>query len=147
MSPPNLPIFREALGWRQAGRAVAMACVGRGDHRGALETMQADAPRLLEFGVADETAWRAGLSGQDLCGKDRRDPSGHFGMFADECAARRACVLVTDIDSGEQRLVRSDEAANNPLQDLIEALQPYLPLQPKRQWCGSSREFQQYRAD
>jgi xanthine dehydrogenase accessory factor len=30
-------------------------------------------------------------------------------------------VLVTDIDSGEQRLVRSDEAANDPLQDLIEA--------------------------
>ena len=86
MSPTNLPIFREALAWRQAGRAVAMACVvetwgsaprppgsrlavdADGNFSGsasggcveaevisaALETMQADAPRLLEFGVADE---------------------------------------------------------------------------------------------
>jgi hypothetical protein len=29
--------------------------------------------------------------------------------LADECAARRAWVLVTDIDSGEQRVVRPDE--------------------------------------
>jgi xanthine dehydrogenase accessory factor len=42
-------------------------------------------------------------------------------MLADECTARRACVLVTDIDSGEQRVVRADEAANDPLRDLIEA--------------------------
>ena len=94
MSASNLPIFREALAWRQAGRAVAMACVvetwgsaprppgsrlvvdADGNFSGsvsggcveaevitaALETMQADAPRLLEFGVADEMAWRAGLS-------------------------------------------------------------------------------------
>jgi xanthine/CO dehydrogenase XdhC/CoxF family maturation factor len=97
VSPSNLPILREALAWRQAGRAVAMACVvetwgsaprppgsrlvvdGDGNFSGsvsggcvdcveaevigaALEAMQADAPRLLEFGVADETAWRAGLS-------------------------------------------------------------------------------------
>lgn len=94
MSPSNLPIFREALAWRQAGRAVAMACVVETwgsaprppgsrlvvDADGnfsdsvsggcveaevitaALEAMQADAPRLLEFGVADMTACRAGLS-------------------------------------------------------------------------------------
>ncbi len=28
----------------------------------ALDTIEDGAPRLLEFGVADETAWRAGLS-------------------------------------------------------------------------------------
>ena len=147
MSASNLPIFREALAWRQAGRAVAMACVvetwgsaprppgsrlvvdADGNFSGsvsggcveaevisaALETMQADAPRLLEFGVADETAWRAGLS----CGgrvkiyveKVGATQARILEMLADECAARRACVLVTDIDSGEQRLVRPDEAA------------------------------------
>jgi xanthine/CO dehydrogenase XdhC/CoxF family maturation factor len=94
VSASNLSIFREALAWRHAGRAVALACVvetwgsaprppgsrlvvdADGNFSGsvsggcveaevisaALETMQADAPRLLEFGVADETAWRAGLS-------------------------------------------------------------------------------------
>ena len=90
----------------------------------ALETMQADAPRLLEFGVADETAWRAGLS----CGGRVKIYVERVGatqarileMLADECTAQRACVLVTDSDSGEQRLVRADEAANDPLQDLIE---------------------------
>src|ERR1700738_3029715 len=157
VSASNLPIFREALAWRQAGRAVAMASVVEtwgsaprppgsrlvGDADGnfsgsvsggcveaevisaALEAMQADAPRLLEFGVADETAWRAGLS----CGgriKVYVEGGGAsqariLEMLADESAVRRACVLVTDIDSGEQRLVRSDEAANDPLQDLIEA--------------------------
>jgi xanthine dehydrogenase accessory factor len=157
VSASNLPIFREALAWRQAGGAVAMACVvetwgsaprppgsrlvvdADGNFSGsvsggcveaevigaALEAMQADAPRLLEFGVADETAWRAGLS----CGGRVKVYVERVGAMqarlletlSDECAARRACVLVTDIDSGEQRLVRADETTNDPLQDLIEA--------------------------
>ena len=94
MSASNLPIFREALAWRQAGRAVAMASVvetwgsaprppgsrlvvdADGNFSGsvsggcveaevigaAVEVMQANAPRLLEFGVADESAWKVGLS-------------------------------------------------------------------------------------
>jgi hypothetical protein len=114
VSPPNLPIFREALGWRQAGRAVAMACVvetwgsaprapgsrlvvdADGNFSGsvsggcveaevitaALETMQADAPRLLEFGVADETAWRAGLS----CG-------GRVKIYVERIGATQAGIL------------------------------------------------------
>jgi xanthine dehydrogenase accessory factor len=157
VSASNLPIFREAVARRQAGRAVAMACVvetwgsaprppgsrlvvdADGNFSGsvsggcveaeviaaALETMQADALRLLEFGVADETAWRAGLS----CGGRVKIYVERVGAFqarlletlAHQCAARRACVLVTDIDSGEQRVVRADEAANDPLQDFIEA--------------------------
>src|SRR6202048_98086 len=85
VSASNLPIFREALAWRQAGRAVAMACVvetwgsaprppgsrlavdADGNFSGsvsggcieaevigaALEAMQADAPRPVEFGVGE----------------------------------------------------------------------------------------------
>jgi xanthine dehydrogenase accessory factor len=157
VSASNIPILREALAWKQAGRAVAMACVvetwgsaprppgsrlavdADGNFSGsvsggcveaevisaALEVMQANAPRLLEFGIADETAWRAGLS----CGGRIKVYVERVGAtqariletLADECAARRACVLVTDIDSGEQRSVRADEADNDPLQELIEA--------------------------
>jgi xanthine dehydrogenase accessory factor len=157
VSASNLPIIRDALAWRQAGRAVAMACVvetwgsaprppgsrlvvdADGNFSGsvsggcveaevisaALEVMRAGAPRLLEFGVADETAWRAGLT----CGGRIKVYVESVGAsqarlletLADECAARRSCVLVTDIDSGEQRLVGADEAAEDPLQDLIEA--------------------------
>jgi xanthine dehydrogenase accessory factor len=38
-----------------------------------------------------------------------------------ERAARRAAVLVTDLGSGEHRLVREAEAAGDPLADLLEA--------------------------
>jgi xanthine dehydrogenase accessory factor len=37
-----------------------------------------------------------------------------------ERAARRAVVLVTDVASGEQRLVKADDVARDPLQSLIE---------------------------
>ena len=37
-----------------------------------------------------------------------------------ERAARRAAVLVTDVKSGEQRLVKAAEAAKDPLRDAIE---------------------------
>jgi xanthine dehydrogenase accessory factor len=37
-----------------------------------------------------------------------------------ERAARRAVVVVTDIESGEQRLVKADEIARDPLHELIE---------------------------
>jgi xanthine dehydrogenase accessory factor len=38
-----------------------------------------------------------------------------------ERAARRAVVVVTTVDSGEQRLVKAADAAKDPLRDLIEA--------------------------
>jgi len=105
--------------------SVSGGCVEAEVISAALEVMQTGAPRLLEFGVADETAWRAGLS----CGGRVKVYVERVGAMqarfletlTNECAARRACVLVTDIDSGEQRLVRADEAASDPLQDLIEA--------------------------
>jgi xanthine dehydrogenase accessory factor len=37
-----------------------------------------------------------------------------------ERAARRAAVVVTDVASGEQRLVKAADAANDPLKDVIE---------------------------
>jgi xanthine dehydrogenase accessory factor len=37
-----------------------------------------------------------------------------------ERAARRAVVVVTDIESGEQRLVKADDIARDPLNELIE---------------------------
>ena len=37
-----------------------------------------------------------------------------------ECAARRAAVLVTDMTSGTQRLVKATDVAKDPLRELIE---------------------------
>jgi xanthine/CO dehydrogenase XdhC/CoxF family maturation factor len=79
-------ILSKAQEWRQAGLSVAIATVVEtwgsaprpvGSHlvidgagscvevdvvSEAQEVMEDGKPRLLEFGVADETAWRAGLS-------------------------------------------------------------------------------------
>ena len=38
-----------------------------------------------------------------------------------ERAARRACVLVTDIPGGEQRLVKAADLASDPLADVLDA--------------------------
>lgn len=38
-----------------------------------------------------------------------------------ERAARRAAVLVTDLDSADQRLVRHDEIASDPMADVLDA--------------------------
>jgi xanthine dehydrogenase accessory factor len=157
VSAVNLPIFRKALEWRHAGRAVAMAAVIEtwgsapspvGSHLvteeggeflgsvsggcvetdvigAALDVMQTKAPSLLEFGIADETAWRAGLS----CGGRLKVFVEHvgaaeeaeFAVLVDECVARRACVRISDIDPGERRLVRASEAATDRLAELLTA--------------------------
>ncbi|MCI0467677.1 MAG: XdhC family protein [Beijerinckiaceae bacterium] len=156
MSAEDLPLIQEALAWRQAGRAAAMAIVietsgsaprrpgsrlavdSEGNFSGsvsggcveaeviteALEAMRSGRPRLLEFGVEDETAWRAGLSCDGQV-KVYVEPIGDdqaliLEVLLREYAARRACVLVTNTGSGEQRLVQAEDIAKDPLQDLIE---------------------------
>lgn len=42
--------------------SVSGGCVEGSVITEAIEVIEAGAPRILEFGVADETAWRAGLS-------------------------------------------------------------------------------------
>ena len=42
--------------------SVSGGCVEGAVIADALDVIEAGTPRLLEFGVADETAWRAGLS-------------------------------------------------------------------------------------
>jgi len=42
--------------------SVSGGCVEGAVVTEALEVIEGGAPRLLDFGVADETAWRAGLS-------------------------------------------------------------------------------------
>jgi xanthine dehydrogenase accessory factor len=70
---------------------------------------------LLDFGVADETAWRAGLScgGRIRVFVERLDPAGLelLVVLNAERAARRSCVLVTSLDDGEHRLIRADDVS------------------------------------
>jgi len=81
----------------------------------ALDAIETGAPRLLEFGVQDETAWRAGLTcgGRVAVHVERLDAA-HADLVAavgDELAARRACALVTPLEGGERRLARAEKSA------------------------------------
>ena len=77
-------ILKAAEDWRKAGRGVALATVvgsnlvidDQGNFLGsvsggcvegavvteAIDVIESGKPRTLEFGVADETAWKVGLS-------------------------------------------------------------------------------------
>ena len=87
----------------------------------AQEAILAGSRHLLEFGVADETAWRAGLS----CGGRIKvyvrplDPSLIAAIIA-ERAARRPCAVVANLGSGAERLVRLRDLAADPLAAKLE---------------------------
>ena len=82
----------------------------------ALDVIESGKPKTLEFGVADETAWKVGLS----CGGTIRVFVEKVGLKCSldilealntERAARRAAVVVTNQESGAQRLVTQDKIA------------------------------------
>jgi xanthine dehydrogenase accessory factor len=56
----------------------------------------------------------------------------------EECAARRAAILVTDIVSGQQRLVRETDVAAAPLSH---RLQEHLTLRRSGKACARSHSF------
>jgi xanthine dehydrogenase accessory factor len=82
----------------------------------ALDAIATGRGQMLEFGVADETAFRAGLScgGRILIDVRPLDP-GILECLNVERAARRPCAIVTGLGSGAQRLVRAAELAADPL--------------------------------
>ena len=81
----------------------------------ALEAIATGCGQMLEFGVADETAFRAGLSCGGRIRIDLRplDP-GILKALNVERAARRPCAIVTGLGSGAQRFVRAAELAADP---------------------------------
>ncbi|MBN9019685.1 MAG: XdhC family protein [Rhizobiales bacterium] len=101
--------------------SVSGGCVEGEVVNEAADVIATGTPRVLAFGVADETAWGAGLS----CG-------GRIRVFVEKVAwqwdlatlaelnalrrQRRAAILVTDIVTGSTRLVREDEVAGDALE-------------------------------
>jgi len=99
--------------------SVSGGCVEGEVVTAALDVIEDGAPRLLNFGVADEAAWRAGLP----CG-------GCVGVYVqkldvacvklltemnDEHAQRRACALVAPLDGGAPWLLRASDAVDDAL--------------------------------
>ena len=103
--------------------SVSGGCVEGAVVAEAVDVIEAGEPRMLEFGVADETAWRVGLS----CGgrirvyveKVQLMDRAILEALNAERAARRAAVVVTELDSGAQRLVKEAAIAGDPLAEAI----------------------------
>lgn len=87
----------------------------------ASEVIATGKPRILDFGVADDTAWRVGLS----CGGKIRvyveAVDGEIlARLNKERAARSAALVLTNLQTGENRLLREGEVIEA---DLLEPMQ------------------------
>ncbi|PPD45801.1 MAG: XdhC/CoxI family protein [Methylocystis sp.] len=93
--------------------SVSAGCVEGELLTAALEAICDAAPRVLEFGVADETAWRVGLScGGRIAVLVEKIDDARAALLSDvlaESSARRACALVTPLDCGEATLLRDGD--------------------------------------
>jgi xanthine dehydrogenase accessory factor len=110
--------------------SVSAGCIEGEVVTAALEIIADGGPRLLEFGIADETAWRPGLS----CGgriavyveKIHVKRFDALAGFNRERVARRPCALVTSLEDGETQLLRSSglalvDAPGDAVQGLLRA--------------------------
>ena len=90
--------------------SVSGGCVEKEVLHAAGEALRDGAPRLLSFGIADETAWEAGLS----CGGEIQvltlpfpaagsAADGEIGKLRAALAARKECALRTHLRTGEMR--------------------------------------------
>ncbi len=96
--------------------SVSAGCVEGDVIAAALDCICDGAPRFLEFGVADETAWRAGLScgGRIAVHVERLDDARRALLAAidAELAARRPCALIMPLDGGAGQLLTAAEIAS-----------------------------------
>jgi xanthine dehydrogenase accessory factor len=106
-SAPRPPGAKMALSARgDVTGAVSGGCVEGVVVEEAREVLAGAPPRLVRYGIADQEAWDVGLP----CGGEigvwiQADP--HPG-FADLARADGRGALVTDLDSGERRLLTAD---------------------------------------
>ncbi len=108
--------------------SVSGGCVEADVITEAADVIATGEPKTLEFGVADETAWRAGLA----CGGAIRifvaslaqgwEPSAHdvLRKLLDDVEARRGVALVTELESGAQSLVYSRDGLNDDLASALD---------------------------
>jgi xanthine dehydrogenase accessory factor len=82
----------------------------------AAEVLSSGRPKVLQFGVEDKIAWKAGLACggtirifvEPLAGGGR-DDAGVLHRLADDIAARRKAVLVTDLATGARSLAHGPD--------------------------------------
>lgn len=116
----HLIVSQEGAFWG----SVSGGCVEGAVIEAAAEVIATNTPRLLEFGVADETAWRVGLScggkiavyvqkigtNQPLAAPNL--PLATLAALNARNAARLPSVLATNLQTGENHLLPADAPAN-----------------------------------
>ncbi len=100
--------------------SVSGGCVEGAVVTEALDVIASGQPKMLEFGVADETAWNVGSVLRRHHPGVRREggPIVKLQTLSEvnvERAARRPVIVVTDTANGEQRLVKAKDIASDPL--------------------------------
>ena len=103
--------------------SVSGGCVEGAVITDAIEVIETGKPKLLTFGVADETAWEIGLA----CGGTIRvfvesinEVKADFLKEILKCRRGRVAVAqITDLASGDQRLVLAQDADGDPMADFL----------------------------
>ena len=97
--------------------SVSGGCVEHAVITEALDAMEDGRPRILTFGVADETAFQAGLAcGGEIAvlvepvARGRGIAIEHLRQLVEARAARRAVVSITDTRNWSRRLVAATDA-------------------------------------
>lgn len=117
--------------------SVSAGCVEGDVIAAALDAVGDGAPRILEFGVTDETAWRAGLScgGRIAVLIEKLDDAGLTLLEASNqlAAARRAHAMATPLDGGAARLLMESDGL------FLRASQSGVIVDEARRWFVEKR--------
>jgi xanthine dehydrogenase accessory factor len=102
-----------------SGGCVEAAVIGE-----ALEVITHGQPKLIEFGVTDETAWGVGLScgGRIRIYVEKVEQPVKAQLLAQLNEARRqrrSALVVTELETGAERLVFEDDLSAEPYADEI----------------------------
>ncbi len=91
--------------------SVSGGCVEAAVVEAALGVIASGAPRLLEFGVENETAWEVGLpcGGRIEIYLERVEERALLDALRAQRAAKQPAVLVTELDTGRQELIRPQD--------------------------------------
>lgn len=101
--------------------SVSGGCVEGAVITAAVEVIETGKPKLMTFGVADEKAWELGLAcGGKISVFVESIDEVKAGFLNDIVKAQRnrvAVALITDLESGQARLVHTNDMSADPLAD------------------------------
>ena len=92
--------------------SVSGGCVEAAVVEAALGVIESGAPRLLEFGVENETAWEVGLpcGGRIEVYVERVEDRALLGELREACVAKVPVALATELETGRHELIHPQDS-------------------------------------